>query len=109
MSCTPDKDRLQPLYSILEAEPSLPIIEGDENVDSEISFQNHAELVLYPQSFPVTSASEREVDHETLRQQLFSRFQAELETEVENHFFEAAEKAAMAGPTYSQSSHSTSY
>jgi hypothetical protein len=48
MSCTPDKNRLLPLFNIMDAESSLKQPNGEENVDSELSFQNHAELVLYP-------------------------------------------------------------
>ena len=46
MSCTPDKNRLQPLFNIMES--TLQRAEGEENVDSEMSFHNHAELVLDP-------------------------------------------------------------
>jgi hypothetical protein len=47
---------------------SLIDTEADENVESELSVTNHAELVLFPQEFPVTQATEREISQETLKQ-----------------------------------------
>lgn len=61
--------------------------DGEENVESDVSkSNNHAELVLYPQTFPITQATERDASPETIKKQLYKKFHAELENEVETHF-----------------------
>ena len=63
--------------------------DGEENISDISLTNNHAELVLYPQQFPITQATERDSSPNTLRKELFAKYQAELENDVENHFNDA--------------------